>query len=295
MQIRTAVGRATSATANDTSLYLLGGKNQLVLARQTNQEIAVESNFSTSETIWHLPGLVEEGRVAAVTGSNKPTEVGIFDISGSTMNKLETVMSVNQTNRIVTGSLVRQDFFVATKTSVSLVDKIGKIRTTLGFENGVTAASYRDNITAVGTGENLAIVDMREKKICTEIANAHAMEIRALDISGHTIASGCEEGVMQIWDARDLQKSLHRVQDAHLHWVTNLALNPAQANLLLSSGSDCAVNVWNVSGDKPALIQTHKMEDSVYAVAWSQSSSRHYLSASFDGKISGSKISKLKS
>ncbi|KAF9173164.1 Protein tssc1 [Mortierella sp. AD010] len=132
------------------------------------------------------------------------------------------------------------------------------------------------------------------------------------------IATGGDDCKVRIWDVRDsTAEPIMTIQD-HTHWVWSVAYNKFHDQLVLTSSSDCQVNLQsivsistgaeykygdasdierepadeddqaeNVSQDAPTdgLVQAFDQhEDSVYQVAWSSVDPWLFLSLSYDGR-----------
>ncbi|KAG0199217.1 Protein tssc1 [Mortierella sp. GBA30] len=132
------------------------------------------------------------------------------------------------------------------------------------------------------------------------------------------IAAGGDDCKVRIWDVRDTAVGpLMTIQD-HTHWVWSVAYNRFHDQLVLTSGSDCQVNLQSIVSistgadykygdgsdeeagqDKDSDEQMDNMqevptdglvqafdqhEDSVYQVAWSTVDPWLFLSLSYDGR-----------
>jgi WD40 repeat protein len=95
-------------------------------------------------------------------------------------------------------------------------------------------------------------------------------KITCLDVNRnrpHMIAIGCEDGRISFLDIRKLTGKNVPIQifDAHNHHVTKVRFNPLRDELVLSSGTDCGLNVWCCESSSsrvidriPALTETHR-------------------------------------
>ncbi|KAF9201810.1 Protein tssc1 [Haplosporangium sp. Z 27] len=132
------------------------------------------------------------------------------------------------------------------------------------------------------------------------------------------IATGGDDCKVRIWDIRDsTAEPIMTIQD-HTHWVWSVAYNKFHDQLVLTSSSDCQVNLQsivsistgadynygdasdaeqespdeddpteNVHQDAPTdgLVQAFDQhEDSVYQVAWSSVDPWLFMSLSYDGR-----------
>ncbi|KAF8977025.1 Protein tssc1 [Entomortierella lignicola] len=132
------------------------------------------------------------------------------------------------------------------------------------------------------------------------------------------IATGGDDCKVRIWDIRDsTAEPIMTIQD-HTHWVWSVAYNKFHDQLVLTSSSDCQVNLQsivsistgadynygdasdaeqespdeddpteNIHQDAPTdgLVQAFDQhEDSVYQVAWSSVDPWLFMSLSYDGR-----------
>jgi WD40 repeat protein len=270
------------------SRYIVGGAEHIVFASQTNNEVNIEKKQVTNEPVWNLVNFDGASKLAAVTGKGKPTKVFL------TGNLFETSSTIFTAPFITSATAIGgNELFVSSTTEIAVINESGKIRVKKGFEHAITCATVQGEVAVVATGRGLCLTDLREAGHIVRISgivDAHSMNVKAVAINANTLITGCEEGVIKVWDLRNFQgDAVHRVQDAHMHWVTNLSFGNS-SKCFLSAGADCAVTVWSLDNGQIKNIQTNKLEDSIYAVAWSPSSARHFLAASFDGTFLSGKV-----
>ncbi|CAN6582404.1 unnamed protein product [Malus baccata var. baccata] len=134
----------------------------------------------------------------------------------------------------------------------------------------------------------------------------------------NAVAATCESSI-QFWDLRtmkyitaedesgihvwDLRKPKVPIQElpGHTHWTWAARYNPEYDGLILSSGTDSAVNLWFASpynNDEserlvdsptrridPLLNSYSDYEDSIYGLAWSSREPWIFASLSYDGRV----------
>jgi len=144
--------------------------------------------------------------------------------------------------------------------------------------------------------------DLRSSKQSFVIENAHSHFVRDIDFNRNRIyffATGGDDGRVRFWDYRKLDGPVKEFSD-HSHWVWNVKYNPSYDQLVVSSSTDCHVNLYNVvsvsaspasdeftsfSGKEDSLIKIFaEHEESVYSVAWSPTGWL-FASLSYDGRV----------
>ncbi|KAI8609072.1 WD40-repeat-containing domain protein [Chytriomyces sp. MP71] len=171
----------------------------------------------------------------------------------------------------------------------------------------------------IAAGPHISGIDFRASKPTFRIPHAHLECVRDIDFNPNKpyyIATGGDDGKVRIWDTRATTNGPVKELSNHTHWVWSVNYNRYHDQLLLSSSSDCLVNLHNVvsvsstpyglirsmdqdmdteSGLEDVneaikttdeLIATYReFEDSVYSVAWSTADPWIFASLSFDGRV----------
>ncbi|KAI9598683.1 WD40-repeat-containing domain protein [Syncephalis fuscata] len=103
---------------------------------------------------------------------------------------------------------------------------------------------HRSTLVSVD-GSTIRGWDTRHNKQVYTVPLAHDGNIRAVDCNPnvpHRFATGGDDGVARIWDARKLQSSWMELA-GHTHWIWSIAYHPMHDQLLLTGGSDAHVNL----------------------------------------------------
>ncbi|RKP34485.1 WD40-repeat-containing domain protein [Dimargaris cristalligena] len=159
------------------------------------------------------------------------------------------------------------------------------------------------------------------------VTEAHEGEILDLDYNPNRpqqLATCGEDCKVRIWDLRNLSQPLMMMAD-HTHWVWAVAYNHFHDQLLLTSSSDCTVNLESIvsvssaslikrdsddgdsdveqggdpeyrqyahqdngSFERPTdgLVATFDQhEESLYSVSWSEANPWVFASLSYDGRV----------
>ncbi|XP_075161407.1 EARP-interacting protein homolog [Haematobia irritans] len=142
----------------------------------------------------------------------------------------------------------------------------------------------------------------------------HGQFVRDIDCNPNKqqhFVTGGDDGFIKIWDCRMCKEAVFARND-HAHWVWCVRFNTFHDQLVLSSSSDCKVNLTSASsvsseaasevnedGEEKikalpdGLLQTFEQhEDSVYCVEWSNVDPWIFASLSYDGRLIISKVPK---
>lgn len=167
--------------------------------------------------------------------------------------------------------------------------------------------------------------DWRSGKEAFTVEHAHEQGGRGLDINRnktYSLVTAGDDSSMKFWDSRNLGEGpIKQIREAHTHWVTNVFHHPDYDQLVISSGTDGTVKLWDfqsVSSAKPkptgdpasrremdvsqasagqkkeGLMQEYQdHEESVYGLAWTASQTDAWVfgSISYDGRIAFNSVS----
>ena len=186
---------------------------------------------------------------------------------------------------------------------------------------GAVADPHHPFSIAFAEDRCLSLWDLRTKEASLSLKTSHFFPILSLDVNPnleHTYVTGGADGQMMFWDLRQPAGSFPlKSVDAHAHHVTSVKFHPVHDQLVVSSGTDCAVKLWRMQSisstpqKSPPLVETmsakpsaqtsnrrvsmqgcilgdgliqqnYRHEDSVYRVSWSGWT---FASASVDGTV----------
>ncbi|KNC85204.1 hypothetical protein SARC_02582 [Sphaeroforma arctica JP610] len=176
---------------------------------------------------------------------------------------------------------------------------------------------------AVVAGRSIMGFDLRSSQTTFHIPHAHDMRARDVDFNPNLpnyFISGGDDGALKFWDSRNTTQAV-RTMRCHSHWIWAVRYNHFHDQLVLTSGSDCAVvlsSVASLSSEMTDRLTTHESmdsvdsthdqidlrpeppsdkivdgvvrkfdehEDSVYAVDWSAADPWLFASLSLDGRV----------
>lgn len=169
------------------------------------------------------------------------------------------------------------------------------------------------SVVAVCVADAVVALDVRDaSQIAWKITGADRDQIRDLDFNPNRpyyLCAGGDDGVVKFWDYRKAGDGpVGRLNPPHSHWVTAVSFNPHHDSLVLSSGTDGAVNLYSansvssapvVAGTSGAsgpagdyLISSYdSYSRSVYACCWSSFDTWIYAHLCYDGKAVVSAVS----
>lgn len=139
-------------------------------------------------------------------------------------------------------------------------------------------------------------------KKTNSIENAHFRDVDYNPKKQHIIVTAEDESGVRIWDLRKPKFPMAELP-GHVHWTWTVRYNPEYDDLILTAGTDSAVNLLlaSTTGSNdstpeslvdyaalridPLLHSYSDYEDSVYAVAWSCREPSIFASLSYDGRV----------
>uniref|UniRef100_A0ACD6AIH4 Uncharacterized protein n=2 Tax=Avena sativa TaxID=4498 RepID=A0ACD6AIH4_AVESA len=160
---------------------------------------------------------------------------------------------------------------------------------------------HNHNAVAAITESSLHFWDLRSMKRSNAIEHAHIRDVDYNPKKQNIIATAEDELGIRLWDLRMLKHPLKDLP-GHSHWTWAARHNPEYDELILSAGTDSAVNLWlaevrtddsrpeSPSGslnrqEEPLLHSYTDYEDSIYGIAWSSHDPSLFASLSYDGRV----------
>jgi len=216
---------------------------------------------------------------------------------------LETVVTfpVTDARRALFCPVNPQKALVSSASSLQLFDisrPDAPLLTIIGGDQLIHAAAadpLHENVMAACCGGTVRLWDALSGDVVHEIADAHAPD--ALDVSFNEnkawwIATGGTDGLLRCWDAR-IGKAACEFR-ASSHWVTRVVPSVSHEQLILTTGTDSKVRVFNASAfafqneGKLAdgeIMKSIRHDDSVYSAAWAVISPWVFASVSYKGQV----------
>ncbi|GMH04658.1 hypothetical protein Nepgr_006498 [Nepenthes gracilis] len=158
------------------------------------------------------------------------------------------------------------------------------------------------NSLAVTSESAIQCWDLRTMKMTSSIESAYARDVDYDTKKKHILVTSEDESGIRIWDLR-MPKFPMAELPGHAHWTWAVRCNPEYSGLILSAGTDSAVNLWfapvlDSEGSAPdSLMESSPQradqllnsygdyEDSVYGLAWSSREPWIFASLSYDGRV----------
>ncbi|KAD7477082.1 hypothetical protein R6Q59_006957 [Mikania micrantha] len=154
------------------------------------------------------------------------------------------------------------------------------------------------NALASTTESSIHFWDLRTMKKTNSMEHAHVRSIDYDSKNKHMLVTAADESGINIWDLRMLKAPVAELP-GHSHWTWAVRSNPEFEGLILSAGTDSAVNLWFASPSNDELTSdstytkwTESLlhsysdyEDSVYGLAWSSREPWLFASLSYDGRV----------
>lgn len=158
------------------------------------------------------------------------------------------------------------------------------------------------NAVAITCDSSIQFWDLRSMTKTNSIEHAH---VRNLDYDmkkKYMLVTADDESGIHIWDMRMLNFPFLELP-GHAHWTWTVKCNPELEGLILSAGTDSAVNLWLASPPNsddltseslmesptrqvdPLLNSYTDYEDSIYGLAWSSRQPWIFASLSYDGRV----------
>ncbi|KAM0883282.1 hypothetical protein ACQ4PT_031709 [Festuca glaucescens] len=160
---------------------------------------------------------------------------------------------------------------------------------------------HNHNSIAAITDSSVHFWDLRSMKRSNAIEHAHIRDVDYNPKKQNIIATAEDEFGIRLWDLRMLKHPLKDLP-GHSHWTWAARHNPEYDELILSAGTDSAVNLWLAkvgtdesglespsgspnSQEEPLLNSYTDYEDSIYGIAWSSHDPSLFASLSYDGRV----------
>ncbi|CAN1322795.1 WD repeat-containing protein DWA2 [Linum perenne] len=173
---------------------------------------------------------------------------------------------------------------------------------TLHYLSGGAWDPHDVNSLAATCESSVQFWDLRTMKRANSIDVSHVRTTDYDPKKNHILVTAEDETGIHIWDLRMTKAPIIELP-GHTHWTWAVTCNPEFDDIILSGGTDSAVNLWlasTESGDEltsqsvdysqtpkvdPLVNSYTDYEDSVYGLAWSYREPWIFASLSYDGRV----------
>ncbi|CDY31476.1 BnaC05g15850D [Brassica napus] len=139
------------------------------------------------------------------------------------------------------------------------------------------------------TGESsVQFWDLRTMKKVNSIERAHVRGVDYNPKREHILITAEDESGIHVWDLRKAKAPVQELP-GHTHWTWAVKCNPEYDGLILSAGTDSAVNLWYAAASStnektPESLWVQHVSV-VYGLAWSSREPWVFASLSYDGRV----------
>lgn len=313
----------TDQTTFITGTLSLKEENEVHLIRisSSETELICEGLFSHPNEIWDLASCPFDARIFSTVFSNGESYGAavwkIPELYGqSNSPQLEQLSSLDaHTGKIQCilwwpsgqhDKLVSMDEENLLLWSLDSSNKIAKVQSresvgSLHYFSGGAWDPHDRNALAATSDSSIQFWDLRTMQKTNSIERTHVRSVDYNNKRQNILVTAEEEAGIHVWDLR-MPNIPVKDLPGHAHWAWTVQCNPEYDELILSGGTDSAVNLWATSAINsdansesqmasrtpqidPLLNSYNDYEDSVYGLAWSSRQPWIFASLSYDGRV----------
>ena len=158
-----------------------------------------------------------------------------------------------------------------------------------------------ENVLGCGLGQDIYIIDIREKKLTHKINNAQEGNILCFQFDPTTPFGFCTSSTdfaIKFWDIRKPEKERGGIYN-NSHWIWDLKYNKSYSNIMVTASSSSLVrgiifdklegnedknriNLSDKNIKKYSYIDYFEFEDSVYSLDWMKNDTWSFVATSFN-------------
>ncbi|GFP86943.1 WD repeat-containing protein dwa2 [Phtheirospermum japonicum] len=278
-------------------IRLSSGGNELAIVKQNAEPLSVTFYISKhgemyGAAVWQIPELYGQlsspqlESVASLDGHTSKIRCVIWWPTG----RHDKLVSIDEQN------LFLWNLDTSKKTAqVQSQESAG----VLHYLSGGAWDPHDFNNVSLTCDSSVQLWDLRTMKKTDSIERAHVRNVDYDMKKRYMLVTAEDDSGIHIWDLRKLKFPVADLP-GHSHWTWTVKCNPKYEGLILSAGTDSAVNLWLASPDDPAsdrvvesktrtieplLNSYNDYEDSVYGLAWSSREPWLFASLSYDGSV----------
>ncbi|RXH73391.1 hypothetical protein DVH24_013075 [Malus domestica] len=285
----------TDHTSFITGTLSLKEENEVHLIRLSSDgtELVCEGLFSHPNEIWDLASCPFDQRIfSTVYSTGESYGAAIWQIP-----ELYGELNSPQLERITSlDSQVGKIKWSFRRVQVQSQESAGVMH----YLSGGAWDPHDMNAVAATCESSIQFWDLRTMKKTNSIEHAHVRNVDYNPKKKHVLITAEDESGIRIWDLRKPKVPIQELP-GHTHWTWAVLYNPEYDGLILSSGTDSAVNLWFASPPSddesgrlvdsstrridPLLNSYSDYEDSIYGLAWSSREPWIFASLSYDGRV----------
>lgn len=139
-------------------------------------------------------------------------------------------------------------------------------------------------IVNAGEGENAYVWNLEtgEQVAMLEMPGATWITALAFNQNGSRLFTADSNGVVRIWDTVIWRMASQAIENVHSDWIRSIAFSPLDSSLMLTSGDNGTLTLWDFAGGFTESLTFHTA--AVRDVAFAPDS-LHALSADADGQV----------
>nr|XP_043631940.1 WD repeat-containing protein DWA2-like [Erigeron canadensis] len=314
----------TDHTSFLTGTLSLKEENEVHLIRLSSDgtELVCEGLFSHPNEIWDLASCPFDQRIfSTVFSSGELYEAAVWQIpelyGQSNSPQLERIASLDghasKIKRVLWWPSGRHDKLISLDEqniflwSLDSSKKSAQVQSqeSAGMLHHLSGGAWDPhdvNAVASASESSIQFWDLRTMKKTTSIEYSHVRDMDFDSKKQHMLVTAADESGINIWDLRMLEAPVAELP-GHAHWTWAVRSNPEFEGLILSAGTDSAVNLWfaiSPSNDEltsdsmsnsgtrrtESLLHSYSdYEDSVYGLSWSSREPWLFASLSYDGRV----------
>ena len=227
--------------------------------KESEAQVEVESVFSHPDEFMFLASSPRDQRhILAATikseGGHRKLSTGLYFLPLGSSGSLTRDCLFGDCSSLTNGM-----FWESTE-NVVISDSEGPRMYRIGEDNPINTVKvpecsvsiddpHHPFVVASAGNRSVHLWDSRTSSLSLTCKTSHFFPILSMDANPnleHVFMTGGADGRMMFWDIRGTSGDAIKTVDVHNHYVTSVKYNQLHDELVLSAGTDCAVNLWSV-------------------------------------------------
>lgn len=292
---------------------VVGKTNQIQVIEYDDMHANIQciQTLEHPDEIWWITCHPRESDLMATISQNaasRSTTTSLFRVpepdalsEKQSLEKLATFQMEDPVAKRICYWPAAQKCFISCTSSVNVfdVERTDKPLLTISTDDqplhAAAADPLHENIVAGCVGNTIKLWDINSGDVVHEIPNAHgpdALDVNFNENKAWWIATGGSDGFLRCWDVR-VGKAACEFR-ASSHWVTRVVPSVSHEQLILTTGTDSKVRVFNASEfafqnegklKDGEILKSIRHDDSVYCACWAASNPWVFASVSYKGQV----------